>query len=203
MGRWSWMLMAVTLMPAAARGQEANGAPPYRKWESSAGLQLSFWPNADTVVRTPAWNVDLGRFWTPHFETSATLTANGEERYEFVSHTPFPGGSQSVSEVARPAGLLLAGTYQFYENVFAHPYVSVGAQIGWTETVRDTVRTVNPYSFVTETIARSVEARPFVASGFKSYFDNGRAFMRSELAVFVDPKGTPRAVIRIGVGFEF
>src|SRR5262245_28418118 len=199
MGRFSWMLMAVMLVPAAARAQDGS---PYRKWESSAGLQLSFWPNADAVVRTPAWNVDLGRFWTEHFETSATLTANGDGRYEFVSYTPFPGGSQSVSKEARPVGLLLAGTYQFYENVFAHPYVSVGAQIGWTETVRETSRS-NPFSFVSETIGRSVEARPFVGAGFKSYFDNGRAFMRSELSVFVDPKGTPRAVIRTGVGFEF
>jgi hypothetical protein len=202
MGRWSWMLIAVTLMPAAVEGQDANGAQPYRKWESSAGLQLSFWPNRDTVVRTPAWNVDIGRFWTAHFETSASLTANGEGHYDFVSYTPFPGGWQSVSTLTRPAGLLLSGTYQFYENVFAHPYVSVGAQIGWLETVHDTTRT-NPFSVMTETVARSVEARPFVGSGFKSYFDNGRAFMRSELAVFIDPKGTPHAVIRTGFGFEF
>lgn len=203
MSRWRWMLMAAWLIPAAALAQEPAGRAPYRTWESSAGLQLALWPNDDAVVRTPAYNVDLGRFWTPHFETSATLTASAEERYDFLSYTAFPGGSQYTSRRTRPAGLLLAGTYQFYENVFAHPYLSVGGQIGWLEIVRKTESRTSPFTVTSETIGRSVEARPFVAAGFKSYFDNGRAFMRSELGVFVDPKGRPRAVIRIGAGAEF
>jgi hypothetical protein len=201
--RLSWSLMATLLIPAAALAQQPAAAAPYRAWESSAGLQLALWPNDDTVVRTPAYNVDLGRFWTRHFETSATLTANAEDRYDVVSYTPVPGGFQYTSRRTRPAGLLLAATYQFYENVFAHPYLSVGAQTGWLETVRATESRTNPSGVITETVARSVEARPFVAAGFKSYFDNGRAFMRSELGVFVDPKGAPRAVIRIGAGVEF
>jgi hypothetical protein len=203
MSRRSWIVVAAWLIPTVALAQAPSGGTPYRAWESSGGLQLAFWPNEDAVVRTPAWNVDVGRFWTPHFETSATLTANGEERYDFVSYRTFAGGSEYTSKRSRPAGLLLAGTYQFYENVFAHPYVSIGAQIGWFETVRDTESRTNPFGVLTETIGRSVEARPFVAAGFKSYFDNGRAFMRSELGTFVDPKGSPRAVIRIGAGVEF
>jgi len=196
-------MLAAVLIPAAASAQEpADSAAPYRKWNASLGLQMSFWPTDDAVVRIPAWNVDVARFWTPHVETSATLTANAESTYEFVSTTALPSATIDVNNVAKPAGLRLAGTYQFYENVFAHPYVSAGAQFGWFETERVTYSRTGGVVAV-ETIRRSVLTRPFVAGGFKSYFDNGRAFMRSELAVFVAPKGSPTAVVRIGFGFEF
>jgi len=195
----------MSLVPAAAQAQETAGAEPYRKWESGAGLQLAFWPNADSVVRTPAYIVDVSRFWSEHFATMAAMTVNADDAEGDTKYTSFPGGYQSEFNRSRPAGLQLGIAYQFYENVFAHPYVVAGAQIGWFSVERLTYRTPGstyaPPLF--DRVGQSVEARPFVGGGFKSYFDNGRAFMRSEFAVFVDTHGTPRGVVRIGAGVEF
>ena len=201
--RWFWVVLAVWLVPAAAFGQQAGGAEPYRKWESGAGLQLSFWPNEDPVVRTPAYIINVARFWSEHFATEAALTVNADTRTETVFFSSGPQGYQFEYKEARPAGLQLAVTYQFFENVFAHPYVSAGAQIGWFSTVRDTSRPAQFGPPLSEHIGDSVEGRPFVAAGFKSYFDNGRAFMRSEFAIFADTQGTLRGVVRIGAGVEF
>ena len=204
MSRWCWLLLTVLLVPRVARAQAAADAAPCRKWESGAGLQLALWPNEDPVVRTPAYIVDMGRFWSRHFETIAALTVNVATAAVQGKYTPFPGGGyQYESTVPQPAGLQAGIAYQFFENVFAHPYVAGGAQIGWFTSQRWTERTSSYGPPVVERIGGSVEARPFVGGGFKSYFDNGRAFMRSEFSLFVDPRGTPHGVIRIGAGVEF
>jgi len=199
MKRWCWLLLVgVSLIPCAAWAQEAGDATPYRRWESSAGLQLAFWPNDDPVVRTPAWIIDVGRFWSEHVATTAALTVNADTRSEYVYTS---SGAQSYRleyTASRPAGLQLGLQYQFFENVFAHPYLLTGAQIGWFTTYRVPRSTPVP-----DYLGGSVQARPFVGGGFKSYFDNGRAFMRSEFSLFVDTHGTPRGVIRIGAGVEF
>jgi hypothetical protein len=204
MSRWCWLLLAVLLVPRAARAQAAADSTPYRKWESGAGLQLVFWPNEDPVVRTPAYIVDAGRFWSEHFETMAALTVNAAAATVDGKYTPFPGGGyQYESTVSQAAGLQVALAYQFYENVFAHPYIVGGAQMGWFVSQRWTERSSSYAPPVVERIGESIQARPFIGGGFKSYFDNGRAFMRSEFSLFVDPHGPPRGVIRIGAGVEF
>ena len=203
MSRWCWLLLAVSLAPREARAQAAADATPYRKWESGAGLQLAFWPNEDPVVRTPAYIVDVGRFWSEHLETTAALTVNTAAADIDAKYRPFPGGYEIDSTVSRPAGLQVAIAYQFFENVFAHPYVITGAQIGWFTSQRWIEHSSSFAPPIVERVGESIAARPFVGGGFKSYFDNGRAFMRSDFSLFVDPHGTPRGVIRIGAGVEF
>jgi hypothetical protein len=48
----------------------------------------------------------------------------------------------------------------------------------------------------------TVFARPFIAGGWKSYF-NERVFIRSEVLVAMRRDGFSHATMRIGAGFDF
>lgn len=208
MNRWTaiaGLLLTASLAPAAARAQEA--APePFRKFDVGGSVQIGFFSiNEDHVARTPAFNVDFGQYWTPHLKTTFALTSSAEYE-DFVNYRPLPGGaSQYTDEVARNTGVSAGVAWQFLDNAFVHPYVAGGAQLGWVSVVQRTY----PGSFAPGTsvnLSSRVESRPWVGGGFKSYFDNGRAFMRTELSLIVNPNGSPATahpVLRIGAGFDF
>jgi hypothetical protein len=105
--------------------------------------------------------------------------------------------------------LSAAGTYQFLENTFAHPYLSAGAQVGFVNIhkVRDmsvpvyygrTAYQVPPL----DQRESLVQVRPFLAGGFKSYF-NERAFVRSEVSTGFSRRGLSQFVLRLGFGVDF
>jgi hypothetical protein len=48
-----------------------------------------------------------------------------------------------------------------------------------------------------------VEARPFFAAGTKSYFGNGRWFVRPEFEVGVTHARIGAVALRLGVGVDF
>lgn len=62
---------------------------------------------------------------------------------------------------------------------------------------------VLPYSSSTQSGLDRLLIRPVLGGGFKSYFGNGRAFMRSELLMAVDPHGSNHVVLQIGAGVDF
>ena len=55
----------------------------------------------------------------------------------------------------------------------------------------------------TDTTPSRVEMRPVVGGGFKSYFGNGRVFMRTELLMSINPHQSPNAILTIGAGVDF
>jgi hypothetical protein len=95
-------------------------------------------------------------------------------------------------------------SYQFFENVFVHPYLTGGTRVAWISETTEERSTTSPYRIVTTSHAPDrAEARPVLGGGFKSYFDNGRVFMRTELLLVVDIHGTSRPILRIGAGVDF
>jgi hypothetical protein len=82
--------------------------------------------------------------------------------------------------------------------------VTAGVRLATTSTSTDVYSTRAPYGrLLTTTTPNRVEARPLVGGGFKSYFGNGRAFMRSELAMSIAPHGSLNAILLIGAGVDF
>jgi hypothetical protein len=196
------MTAAAVLMSAEAFAQAAAPAleAPFRKWDVTGGIGLRFGDEDDVVVPTGEWNAELGRYWTPHLKTSLTLSTTGATEYggTFTSQTFTQTEKQS-------SGAGFGGTvaYQFLDNVFAHPYVIAGLRIA---SVSESSRTYSGSSFrllSTATSPSHLEGRPILGGGFKSYFDNGRAFMRSELVLAIDPQGASRPVLRFGAGVDF
>jgi hypothetical protein len=93
--------------------------------------------------------------------------------------------------------------YQFFDNVFVHPYITGGVRVASAfESTRVTSATF-PYASSTTTTPATLVTRPVAGGGFKSYFGNGRAFMKSELLMAVGPHGTSHAVLSVGAGIDF
>jgi hypothetical protein len=101
-------------------------------------------------------------------------------------------------------------SYQFFENVFAHPYLSAGARIEWTDIQKTRMGTafISGRSPTTVAIAPlnirqgDVQTYPFAAAGFKSYFDE-RSFIRSEMSTSYNSRGLNQLTLRVGFGVDF
>jgi hypothetical protein len=159
--------------------------------------------------------VDVGRYWTTHVKTTIQLSNAGDTDHLYESdyrYSPLPSAPQTYTAretltSARPVLVSAGVTYQFRENVFAHPFVSGGVRLAW---LSDTVTTSThlsgpPYSLLssTSTSSTTFDVRPTVAVGGKMYFANGRVFMRPELVLVIDREGTARGVARVLVGSDF
>jgi hypothetical protein len=105
--------------------------------------------------------------------------------------------------VTGPAAFSGTLGYQFLDNVFVHPYVVGGVRMASASNATRTWLSVPPYSASVQAQPSRLLARPLLGGGFKSYFGNGRAFMRSELLMTIDPHGSPHAVLQLGSGVDF
>ena len=81
---------------------------------------------------------DVGYYWTPHVKTEVGVGfLNTWEDYSFETF-PVPSGRGGnfvfTNNSLRMVVVTPTFTYQFFENQFAHPYISVGARIGLLDT---------------------------------------------------------------------
>jgi len=182
-----WLLLVALVFPVQVFAQGPADAPqqPFRKWDAGGSFGFRSGIGNDPLGPLSDWNIDVSRYWTTHIKTSVSVATAGDiysVAWEMLPH----------------------GSYQqtLDHNVFVHPYVSAGARLVWFSESRQ------PYSssfqlLSAETLPSGLRAQPFVAGGFKSYFNNGRVFMRSELLMIVAPPGASHQVLRIGAGIDF
>jgi hypothetical protein len=199
-----WVLLATLALPQLALAQESGSVSgqPVRRWDAGGGVGIRFGQTADVVVPAGDWSAEVGRYWTAHIKTSLAVATAGEPVYS-GEYSSSASGYRLTSTTPRPATLSGAVTYQFHENVFVHPYVTAGVRLAWVSEIRNTY-SYAPYQLVsTDTLSTTLQARPVVGGGFKSYFSNGRAFMRSELLLAIDPHGSPHTLLRVGAGVDF
>jgi len=218
------LLLAVAWTSQAAA--QAPSTPPSRslvpavfpRWDVSGSLGMLNISTADSGRSWRGWDqrfeyrADLGRYWTTHARTELSVgTSNGWEDYD-VAPFPVPGVPTPIYAATdierRLTTVAPAFTWQFRENAFMHPYVSGGVKIGILEEHR--LRTPDLYRFgpqgalvppLDERTTR-VQARPFIAGGFKSYISRS-AFVRTEGRVGVGSTGPAQISILAGVGFDF
>ncbi|HLQ78010.1 MAG TPA: hypothetical protein VK210_11685 [Terriglobia bacterium] len=151
-------------------------------------------------------NLDVGRYLSPHLKAEAGLMwSTPRDHYSYSSSYLQPGQYTSTYRSVHPTSVSGAFTYQFLENVFAHPYVSAGIRVTSLYEESRTYTYGSTYTGPPNVISgtgRSSEVRPFVAAGFKSYF-NEWAYMRSEVLTAFDKKGPSHGTLRIGFGIDF
>jgi len=202
-----WALMVMTLaIPAGAMAQTAgpSASQPIRRWDIGGGAALRFGEHVDGVVPHGAWAADVGRYWTPHLKTSIAVMTTGQETWAGGFSDPQSSTGGQRYTVTRPAGFAASMAYQFFDNEFVHPYVTAGARVATTSLSTRAYSTRPPYGLVLiSNTPDRLEARPVVGGGFKSYFGNGRAFMRSELVMSIAPHGSANAILMIGAGVDF
>jgi hypothetical protein len=223
--RIRWGIVAGILLaasPASPQSIDGDGVP-FRHWDfdASVGLHISDAIDSgeagnlfvESWSATAAVSGGVGRYWTSHWKTEVGVVNYPRDNGFGQEPVPLPAGVAYAfyrAQIQRRQ-LVAAGTYQFLENVFAHPYLSAGTRVGFVNIhkVRDT--RVSVYNGRTETVYQLppldqretlVQVRPFLAGGFKSYF-NERAFVRSELSTSFSRRGLSQFVMRLGFGVDF
>lgn len=219
-------VLGALLLASPALAQVADRAGnPYYGWDLDGGFGFHNMSHVDgTIPATEyygdfwdyswAGSVDLGRYWTSHFKTSVGVTLLQKTReFESVRVPVAPGitGDQYIeSQVARTQ-VNLAGTWQFFENAFVHPYVSAGVRtlvMDVESEARPTVyvRSGSGYTNAQAPTSRReylvVRTRPFVAIGSKSYFSE-RVYVRPEMVVGANDSGVSQFGARLSVGIDF
>lgn len=213
-----------TAWPQPGIAVDGSGVP-FRRWDVavSAGLHVGRDDMTDRP-NTPFdddddWRLglgvqaDIGRYWTSHLKTEASYAYLTSHDVYASEPVPVPSGlayASTHTEVGRQY-VGAAMTYQFLDNAFAHPYVSGGLRVSVFD--RHTVRA--PTAWYSDRVSsreypippldvRSHEllVRPYVAAGFKSYFDE-RTFVRSEVSIVVGDRGPQHWALRLGAGIDF
>jgi hypothetical protein len=219
------LLMVLTSTPPLyAQSVDGNGVP-FRPWDVHASLGLHVGDDGDFDQPAQDWydddwngtgtiQLDAGRYWTSHWKTEGSIAYIPHRQRYGSDLVPVAGGTLAYAPFetnTRVTQISAAATYQFFENVFAHPYLSVGARFGIIDFQKSRSGAATLYSTrapvtypippleVRETI---VQVRPLVAAGFKSYFDE-RAFIRSELSSAFGPHGLSQVTVRLGFGVDF
>jgi hypothetical protein len=228
--RATWGLTALlsTLLasPAAAQRVDERGVP-YYGWDVHAGTAFHVLDEDDSApAKDDNWygdwfpsgagNIDVGRYWSNHLKTEVGLTFLSSREHGNTELVRLADGQMAYAfrtADAKQTQVSVAGSYQFFENAFAHPYVSAGARIGLLriESTRSTRADVisnqlGVYRSVTisadERQSEEIRVRPFVAIGSKSYF-NEQVFVRPELMLSFNRGGVGQYAMKIGFGFDF
>lgn len=214
-------IVAAATSPGYAQKIAPDGVP-YRTWDLNTGAGILFAERRDTSIQgswsSDSWESygavsgDVGYYWTDHLKSEFGVAFFSSGRDATDERVTLPDGrvAQAIRELRiRHTQVAIAATYQFLENGFTHPYVSGGVRLS----VLGIDSTRYPWAFIPGNYTqidvpsderRSVElrARPFVALGSKSYF-NDRVFVRPEIAVAVNSSGLGQVGARLGVGVDF
>jgi hypothetical protein len=211
------LLVSVTGASAQQTGG-GNDNIEYPLWDVSAGLGVHYVDHHDLSPTESWWDMkaqtrlQFGRYLTQHLKTE--VSAAGPTTYDLSETEFFPAGGGPIAGWAHTERTLKVFTvspslsYQFFENTFAHPFVSGGVDISIGEDHRSRASS----SYVVNRVAYPVTAidtretvmfaRPFIAAGFKSYF-NDRAFVRPEVHTAFGSGGASQVSLRLDVGFDF
>jgi hypothetical protein len=215
------VLLVTSLIAFSAPAFAQQGAPEseklkFHKWDIGGSLGLlaanrsatggfaSTSCSCDTL--TWAGNFDVGRYFTQHLKAEAGILWTSKRHfYESTDSYPRTFPITYTMREVDPRSVSAAFTYQFFENVFAHPYVSAGVRVTlFSEVTRTDVYYPN-FSVaptVTTSSRKFTQARPFVAAGYKTYF-NERLYMRPEVLVAFDENGASHGTVRLGFGIDF
>ncbi len=219
--RAPFAFLTLLTLATSLRAQQ-TGAPdarsPFRRWDVSAGVGGRFFDGAGLGDSYSNWNgawqprVQVGRYLSRHLKVE--LTAHSPSTHEFFSDVPMPGqglpfqGYVFAEHRSRVVSAAPAVTYQFLENAFAHPFISAGLDVSVIEariTRMPQTRWTNGLSRTTaaaQDTRHAVRARPLVAAGVKSYF-NERVFVRPEGSLAFSRPGVAQFSLRLDLGVDF
>ena len=153
-----------------------------------------------------------GWYWTDQLKTELDFGAGTESR--IYRATPISIGAQSThvttESTVSQRTLGISQQYQFFRNVWFHPHLAAGANVSW-EHIIDDISPVIIYSPTSpprvaqparrEGPRTETTVRPFVATGFKAYF-NQRGFFRTDIR-FAFKSGIDEVLVRAGFGIDF
>lgn len=171
----------------------------------------------------PDWNdwydaaavgVSAGWYLTPNlkFEADVSTSTAGTLHIEEQIAPPGPYPYYPMREHRFRATTVAAGAaYQFFENLWFHPFVAAGVAATYESHRADYGELppifVNPQTRITvpplpPLDTSSTFVHPFVGVGFKAYVSE-RAFIRADVRSTFSTRHVEAMVWRAGVGFDF
>lgn len=221
--------VGATLLATTASAQAGDTVARMPVWDASGSVAAHSIRASDVDSgRDDSYDYWEGQ-WEPGAQVGRYLTTQlkveigvrGPMQYTFydtirVPVPALPGGFAEtwIDRHVRVLSFAPAITWQFFENSFVHPFVSAGVAIDVTDVHRFrqagtertfvTSRTAVQYDVPgIDTHETVIGARPFFAAGSKSYFSNGRWFVRPEIEIGVTKSRVGAVSLRLGVGVDF
>ena len=189
----------------------------FPRWDATGSLGLLVVSAGDTGASWDGWEqkadyrLDVGRYWTPHLKTEVAFsTSNPSRDYDTVRLVvPGVAAAFAYDEIDRQLYTVApALTWQFFENNFVHPYVSGGVKIGILQEHRYRPAITQRSGAISYSVPAVderrtlLQARPFVAGGFKSYISRA-VFVRTEGRVAFSQDGVRQVSMMAGAGVDF
>jgi outer membrane protein W len=206
--------VAVVLLLGGATAVRAQGASsPVSRADASGSFG---WLNADKSNLTPDrdgndWyntsaygGVSFGWYWTDHLKTEIEAGVSSAADVNVYTSGVIDGRLNTIysTYTFSTSRLGIGQQYQFYRNVWFHPFVGAGLDLTWERSRRRdefySAAPVRNQPFPTET---DLLVRPFATLGFKAYFTQ-KAFFRTDMRLAFD-KGVDEALLRFGFGVDF
>jgi hypothetical protein len=195
----------------AARAQGA-AAPVSRAdvsvsagWFNAEKSELdSYRGRNDWYNRSLYGGAGFGWYWTDHLKTEVDGGVTTGADLQVYTPTVIDGRQSTLysTYTIGTRRLAISQQYQFYRNVWFHPFVSGGLDLTWERTRRQdeiySLQPVRTQPFDTQT---ELLVRPFATVGFKAYF-TPRAFFRTDMKIAFD-EGVDEALLRFGLGVDF
>src|SRR5689334_11012732 len=120
--------------PTFAQDARDDTKQPYRGWDAGGGVGFrAVNADEDVVVPRGMWDAQFTRYWTAHATTAIAISTAGSGPYYANFANPQGGGYQYTRRTVSPAALSATLGYQFFENVFVHPYVTGGLRVVWVD----------------------------------------------------------------------
>jgi hypothetical protein len=224
--------VGATLLATAVSAQSIETAQPrFPRWDASASIamhqvrvnevdrsdDLDYW-EAQVEVRAQA-----GRYLTRRLKVELGVLAPMSYEFYESAYVPAPGltlccgtpaglGFAGIDQHVRVLSFTPAVTWQFFDNTFVHPYVTVGVDAGvsrihrfraaGTSSMTSSGRTIRYDVPGVDTRETVTQARPFLAFGTKSYF-NERWFARPEVQMGIARARIGQVSLRLGIGVDF
>jgi hypothetical protein len=215
------LLVGAWVVLAAAMAH-AQTAPPRQPVTRADAMGTIAWFNADKggLDRYNDWynrsiygGASFGWYWTDNLKTEIDGGVSSKvelEVYNFSNINNRTIQSESTYHFATRR-IAFGQQYQFYRNVWFHPFVAAGVDLTWErinqedglETVFDstTRQTQITHFEVVHPPRTELRTRPFATFGFKTYM-TPRSFFRTDMKL-VFRGGLDELLMRFGIGVDF
>ncbi len=143
-------------------------------------------------------------YWTDHWKTEIEGGASSEADLRTYTQTLVNGRPGTIYSEHRfsTRRLAIGQQYQFYRNVWVHPFLTAGLDLTWEDRDRrDDIYSSLPSQIETYPTRTELLARPFATVGLKAYF-NSQAYFRTDMKFTFD-RGVDEVILRLGVGVDF
>ena len=207
------MIVVAALLAVAPAARAEVVAGPVSRADLSASVG---WLNADKsgldsnrggndwYNRGLYGGANAGWYWTDHWKTEVEGGVSSDAELLVYTPTAIDGRSATFySTYTFSTNRIAVGQqYQFYRNVWFHPFVSAGLDLTWERTGReDEIYSSQAPRALTFPKRTELHTRPFATVGFKAYF-TPRGFFRTDIKLAFD-KGVDEALVRFGLGVDF